>query len=46
MAQVVKDEIVTETVTHTIRTITALKCDVCKKEFTGGYWHLTTQNYD
>lgn len=46
MAEVVIKEEVTETVTHTVDRIKALKCDVCGKEFTGKYWDLTTQHSD
>ncbi len=44
--EVVKTEEITETVTHTVSTIKALKCDVCGKEFKGKYWNLTTQHSD
>lgn len=46
MAQVVETEEITETVTHTVKTIKSLKCDVCGKEFKGKYWNLTTQHSD
>lgn len=46
MSKVISIETLTETVTHEIKMINALKCDVCGKEFTGKYWELNTYHYD
>ena len=55
MSEVIITETKTETVTHEVKTVKALKCDVCGKEITAKddirirgikYWELTTQHND
>ena len=46
MAEVEQIETRTETITHKVITVKALKCDVCGKEFKGKHWELTTGHYD
>lgn len=46
MSEVIITETKTETITHEVKTVKALKCDVCGKEFTEKYWKLNTYHYD
>ena len=46
MSEVIITETKTETITHEVKTVKALKCDVCGQEFTGDYWRLFTFHND
>ena len=46
MSKVITKEMKTETITHKVNIVKAIKCDVCGKEFTGKYWRLITHHND
>ena len=46
MSKVIITETKTETITHEVKTVKALKCDICGKEFTGKYWALFIYHHD
>ncbi len=46
MAEIYKEEVVTEEITHKKRIKIGVKCDVCGKNIKGDFWNVITSHND